>query len=57
MSTKMSEADWDVALEVFRASLPRRGAKARNDRLFRMRRLRPIDIAASVLALERRIFF
>ena len=33
MSTKMSEADWDVALEVFRASLPRRGAKARNDRL------------------------
>ena len=34
MSTKMSEADWDVALEVFRASLPRRGAKARNDRLF-----------------------
>ena len=34
MSTKMSEADWDVALEVFRASLPRRGAKARSDRLF-----------------------
>jgi len=34
MSTKMSEANWDVALEVFRASLPRRGAKARNDRLF-----------------------
>ena len=34
MSTKMSEADWDVALEVFRASLPRRGAKARDDRLF-----------------------
>ncbi len=34
MSTKMSEADWDVALEVFRAALPRRGAKARSDRLF-----------------------
>ena len=34
MSTKMSEADWDVALEVFRAALPRRGAKARDDRLF-----------------------
>ena len=34
MSTKMSEADWDVALEVFRAALPLRGAKARSDRLF-----------------------
>ena len=34
MSTKMSEADWDVALVVFRAALPRRGAKARSDRLF-----------------------
>ena len=34
MSTKMSETDWDVALEVFRAALPRRGAKARDDRLF-----------------------
>ena len=34
MSTKMSEADWDVALEVFSAALPRRGAKARSDRLF-----------------------
>jgi transposase len=34
MSTKMIEADWRTALEVFRASLPRRGAKAKNDRLF-----------------------
>jgi len=34
MSTKMTEADWVVALEVFRAALPRRGAKGRNDRLF-----------------------
>ena len=34
MSTKMSEADWEVALEVFRACLPARGAKARDDRMF-----------------------
>lgn len=34
MSTKMSERDWELALEVFRACLPRVGAKARNDRLF-----------------------
>lgn len=34
MSTKMVQADWTVALEVFRASLPRRGDKGRNDRLF-----------------------
>lgn len=34
MSTRMTETDWAVALEVFRASLPRRGAKGRNDRLF-----------------------
>ncbi len=34
MSTKMADADWSVALEVFRASLPRRGDKGRNDRLF-----------------------
>ena len=34
MSTKMSGADWEIALEVFRACLPARGAKARNDRLF-----------------------
>lgn len=34
MSTKMTELDWANALEVFRASLPRRGAKGRNDRLF-----------------------
>ena len=34
MSTKMNEVDWDLALEVFRACLPARGAKARDDRLF-----------------------
>ncbi len=34
MSTKMSKADWAVALEVFRVCLPRVGAKAKNDRLF-----------------------
>lgn len=34
MSTKMSEADWEIALEVFRACLPARGAKARDDRVF-----------------------
>src|ERR1700743_512179 len=34
MSTMMTEPDWGNALEVFRASLPRRGAKGRDDRLF-----------------------
>ena len=34
MSTKMSERDWEIALEVFRACLPARGAKARDDRVF-----------------------
>lgn len=34
MSTKMADTDWSVALEVFRASLPRRGDKGRDDRLF-----------------------
>ena len=34
MSTKMNDADWDLALDVFRACLPARGAKAKNDRLF-----------------------
>ena len=34
MSTRMNEADWELALEVFRACLPARGAKAKNDRLF-----------------------
>lgn len=33
MSAQMTETDWDVALEVFRLCLPRRGAKAKNDRL------------------------
>ena len=31
MSTKMNDADWDLALEVFRACLPRRGANASRD--------------------------
>jgi transposase len=34
MSLRMTEADWKIALEVFRACLPVRGAKARDDRLF-----------------------
>lgn len=34
MCTKMRERDWEIALEVFRACLPIRGAKARDDRLF-----------------------
>lgn len=34
MSTTMTELDWQAAVAVFRASLPRRGAKGRNDRLF-----------------------
>lgn len=34
MSTKMTDEDWGLALEVFRVCLPARGAKARNDRLF-----------------------
>lgn len=34
MSTRMADEDWVVALEVFRASLPRRGDKGRDDRLF-----------------------
>lgn len=34
MSTKMTDTDWDNTLQVFRVSLPRRGAKGRDDRLF-----------------------
>ena len=34
MSTNMPEKDWVAALEVFRASLPRRDDKGRDDRLF-----------------------
>lgn len=34
MSTKMTDSDWVNALEVFRASLPRCGAKGQDDRLF-----------------------
>jgi transposase len=34
LSTKMSEEDWENALLVFRACLPRRGRKAADDRRF-----------------------
>lgn len=34
MSTQMTEADWEIAVRVFRACLPVRGAKGRDDRLF-----------------------
>jgi transposase len=34
MSTKMNDADWEIALEVFRACLPTRGAKAKDDGRF-----------------------
>jgi len=34
MLTGMSEADWEVALVAFRAALPRRGDKGRDDRKF-----------------------
>ena len=34
LSTKMTAEDWENALTVFRAALPRRGAKGRDDRLF-----------------------
>ena len=34
MLTGMREEDWDVALTVFRAALPRRGDKGRDDRKF-----------------------
>jgi transposase len=34
MLTRMEQRDWQIALDVFRASLPRRGEKSRNDRLF-----------------------
>jgi len=30
----MNETDWEIALEVFRACLPARGAKAKDDGLF-----------------------
>jgi transposase len=34
MSTKMTQRDWEVALEAFRVSLPRRGEKSKDDRRF-----------------------
>lgn len=44
---KMEDKDWAIALEVFRASLPKRGAKGRDDLLFleAMRYLSEHDIA------------
>jgi transposase len=34
MLTRLSEEDWEVLLAVFRACLPRRGDKGRDDRKF-----------------------
>ena len=34
MSTKMTEEDWELAIELFRQCLPRRGRKGRDNRLF-----------------------
>lgn len=34
MSTKMTEGDWQIALEIFRSCLPRRGEKSKTDRRF-----------------------
>jgi transposase len=34
MLTGMEQRDWQIALDVFQAILPRRGEKGRNDRLF-----------------------
>jgi transposase len=34
MSTKMAERDWEIAVQAFRASLPRRGEKGRHDLRF-----------------------
>jgi hypothetical protein len=34
MSTRMTEQDWEAAVTVFRAFLPRCDAKGRDDRLF-----------------------
>ena len=34
MSLKMNDDDWRTTLDAFRACLPARGAKAKNDRLF-----------------------
>ena len=34
MLTRMTETDWEIALEVFRGYLPRRGDKGRDDRRF-----------------------
>ena len=34
MLTRMTERDWEVVLEVFRAARSRRGDKGRNDRRF-----------------------
>ncbi len=34
MSTQMTDQDWELAVRLFRQCLPRRGGKARDDRLF-----------------------
>lgn len=34
MLTRMSDADWEILVEAFRAARSRRGAKGRNDRKF-----------------------
>ena len=34
MSVRMEQRDWQIALEVFRACLPRRGDEGRKDRSF-----------------------
>ena len=34
MLTRMTDADWEIALDVFRGCLPRRGDKGRDDRRF-----------------------
>ena len=34
MLTRMTEQDWEVVLDVFRAARSRRGDKGRNDRRF-----------------------
>ena len=55
MSTKMTDANWAVALEVFRASLPRRGDKGRDDRLFLDPQYHLARAAGTVREVEQRV--
>jgi hypothetical protein len=56
MSTTMTELDRQAAVAVFRASLPRRGAKGRNDRLFLEALHHHLASAAEALRqMERRV--